>query len=54
MQAGEHQQAGLACGSTGTVRKIALPRNASVPSLPIIRWVRMSIGPVWSRNELSP
>ena len=44
----------IACRSSGTVRITAEATNASVPSLPTTRWVRMSTGRVWSSSEFSP
>ena len=40
--------AAVRCGT------IAEATKASVPSLPMIRWVRMSIGRLWSSSELMP
>jgi hypothetical protein len=41
-------------GCSGTVRYVIPAMNPSVPSDPIMRWVRMSTGSSKSTNELSP
>jgi len=39
---------------SGIVRKVAEATNASVPSLPTIRWVRISAGVAKSTSALMP
>ena len=51
-EVGKQQQPVAACGCTGTVRKVASATKASVPSLPMTRWVSRSIGRVWSRKRV--
>ena len=43
-----------ACGRTGTVRKTAEATKPSVPSLPTMSRVSISVGVSWSSRLLSP